>query len=121
MKALKVIAQVIGYLIIALAAVMLVSGAPWACVFLLIVGGLELWITSRLLRPKPDPEPAVEITEEEKAARDKRIAEAKEKGVACCPYCGSTSIFITYGKVDGRVRHCTCISCGKVFQPGQKP
>ena len=36
-----------------------------------------------------------------------------ELGVACCPYCGSTSIFITYGKMDGRVRHCTCISCGK--------
>ena len=45
----------------------------------------------------------------------------KVSGVACCPYCGSTSIFITYGKMDGRVRHCTCISCGKVFQPGQKP
>lgn len=121
MKILRIIAQVVGYLVIALAAVMLVSGAPWASAFLLIVGGLELWLTSCLLRPKPDPAPAEDLTEEEKTARDKRIAEAKEKGVACCPYCGSTSIFITYGKMDGRVRHCTCISCGKVFQPGQKP
>ena len=119
MKALKVIAQIVGYLIVALAAVMLVSGAPWVCVFLLIVGVGELWLASRLLRP--NPEPAEEMTEEEKAARDKRIADANAKGVACCPYCGSTSIFITYGKMDGRVRHCTCISCGKVFQPGQKP
>ena len=121
MKTLRIIAQAVGYLVIALAAVMLVSGAPWACVFLLIVGGLELWFTSRLLRPKPAHEPAEKISEEEKIAREKRIADAREKGVACCPYCGSTSIFITYGKMDGRVRHCTCISCGKVFQPGQKP
>ena len=40
MKTLRIIAQVVGYLVIALAAVMLVSGAPWACVFLLIIGGL---------------------------------------------------------------------------------
>ena len=65
MKALKVIAQIVGYLIVALAAVMLVSGAPWACVFLLIVGVGELWLASRLLRP--NPEPAEEMTEEERA------------------------------------------------------
>lgn len=121
MKALKVITKIAGYLGIAVAALMLFIGETGACVFLLLAGGFNLWISSRLLRPELAPEPEGEMTEEEKTARDKRIAEAKEKGVACCPYCGSTSIFITYGKMDGRVRHCTCISCGKVFQPGQKP
>lgn len=118
MKALRIIAQVVGYLVVALAAVMLVSGAPWACVFLLIVGVGELWLASRLLRP--NPEPAEEMTEEEKAARDKRIADAKAKGVACCPYCGSTSILIAYGKLDGRIKRCSCVSCGREFKPGEK-
>ena len=119
MKALKVITKIAGYLGIAVAALMLFIGETGACVFLLLAGGFNLWISSRLLRP--NPEPAEEMTEEEKAARDKRIAEAKEKGVACCPYCGSTSLLITYGKFDGRIRRCSCVSCGKVFRPGQKP
>ena len=55
-KALRIIAQVVGYLVVALAAVMAVNHEYYACAFLLVVGLGELWIASRLLVKKPTPE-----------------------------------------------------------------
>ena len=120
MKVLRIIAQIIGYIVIALAAVLLVAGEPGGCFFLLVSGLVLLFVASRN-RPKAPPSEPEELTEEEKAGRAARIADAKAKGVACCPYCGSTSILIAYGKLDGRIQRCTCVSCGREFMPGQKP
>ena len=73
---------------------------------------------------------------------EERKAAAREQGLACCPYCGSTSLTANkkgYGVVKGAVGLTTvgvlglgagnigrqkvlvtCLNCGKQFKPGKK-
>lgn len=79
MRAIRIIAQIVGYAVIALAAVMLSIREPYACAFLLIVGIAELWLSSRLLRPKPSPEEAEQIRRQRKADEEAWRAHVQEE------------------------------------------
>lgn len=66
MKALKVIAQIVGYFGIALAAFMLFIGDTGACVTLLISSVFVLWVSTRL-QPKQTPEEQERLRRQRKA------------------------------------------------------
>ncbi|WP_235777760.1 TM2 domain-containing protein [Clostridium culturomicium] len=73
---------------------------------------------------------------------DERKAEAHRAGLACCPYCGSTSITahkkgygvgkavvgasvagglgLMAGNIGAKKVNITCLNCGKQFKPGQR-
>ena len=73
--------------------------------------------------------------------RDERRAAAREQGVACCPYCGSTSLTANkkgygigkgvigaavagpFGLAAGNIGRqkvlVTCLNCGRQFRPGK--
>ena len=68
MKALKVIAQIVGYFGIALAAFMLFIGDTGACVTLLISSVFALWVSTRL-QPKQTPEGQEETGQQEVTGR----------------------------------------------------
>jgi hypothetical protein len=77
----------------------------------------------------------------ERELRDERRADARAQGVACCPYCGSTSLAANkkgYGMGKGALGFSvigplglaagsigrqkvlvTCLNCGKRFKPGK--
>ena len=66
MKALKVIAQIVGYFGIALAAFMLFIGDTGACVTLLIGSVFVLWVSTRL-QPKQTPEEQERLRQQRRA------------------------------------------------------
>ena len=66
MKALKVIAQIVGYFGIALAAFMLFIGDTGACVTLLISSVFVLWVSTRL-QPKQTPEEQGRLRQQRRA------------------------------------------------------
>ena len=66
MKALKVIAQIVGYFGIALAAFMLFIGDTGACVTLLISSVFVLWVSTRL-QPKQTPEGQERLRQQRRA------------------------------------------------------
>jgi len=74
------------------------------------------------------------LQETEYTRRQKRIAENKRNGVACCPKCGSTSLSVNkkgYSFVKGVLitplggtigmnkLKVTCLNCGHTFKPGR--
>lgn len=105
MKALKVIAQIVGVLCIVVAVLMFGIGETGVAVALLIASVLLLVGAAKLDGPVPPPRQGWQAPQwpntvpawEPKAMRQKRqAAERKQQaaadGVACCPRCGSTSL-----------------------------
>ena len=169
MKTLKVIAQIVGYASIAVAALMFCVGDIGAMVMMLVVGVVLLAGASKLIKPAPPAQPsAVNVggTEaskadppsrktsllddlpdwESKKTKQKRQAEERKRqaaaaGVACCPYCGSTSlaankkgygigkgvvgawavgpIGLAAGNIGRQKVMVTCLNCGRQFKPGK--
>ena len=110
MKALKVIAQIVGVLCIIVAVLMLSIGETGAAVGLLVMSLLLLIGAAKMRMPAPPQQqgrqagvapgpqlPDAMLGWEPKAMQQKRqAAERKQQaaadGVACCPRCGSTSL-----------------------------
>lgn len=79
---------------------------------------------------------------EERILRDRRKAAAREQGLACCPYCGSTSLTankkgygvgkgalglwgfgllgLGFGSLGSQKVKVTCLNCGRQFKPGKR-
>ena len=79
---------------------------------------------------------------EERILRDRRKAAAREQGLACCPYCGSTSLTankkgygvgkgalglwgfgllgLGLGSLGSQKVKVTCLNCGRQFKPGKR-
>ena len=78
MKFLRIVAQVVGYGSVALAALMLMLGDTTAC-FIMLAGGLfVLWMASRLPKSSPSPEEQERIRQQRKADEEAWRAHVQE-------------------------------------------
>lgn len=98
--------------------------------------------TRQQAAPGPQPQqPAEPVYKSTRDLRDERRAAAREQGVACCPYCGSTSLTANkkgygigkgvigaavagpFGLAAGNIGRqkvlVTCLNCGRQFRPGK--
>ena len=94
----------------------------------------EVYIREAPPAPEPKKSWLDSLPETEYTRRQKRIAENKRNGVACCPKCGSTSLSVNkkgYSFVKGVLisplggtigmnkLKVTCLNCGHTFKPGR--